>query len=83
MNEMTAIIKKIKIGKVDYYTELMVSCTMDMDGAGCVLTFSIPQIKQMMEDCNIYDDVFSLVGKPCQIKGGWGERCEFIRMWKA
>jgi len=79
---MVAIIEKIVIGKTDHYKGITARLTMNMDGSGCLLIFSMEQIAKMMEDAGIYDDVMKLVGKPCWILGGWGEMCEFERMWK-
>ena len=80
--ERTAIITKVVVGHVDHYTEIMMSCTFNMDGLGCTLSFSIPQAKVMMKDARVYDDIQALTGKPCQVKGAWGRSCKFVRMWK-
>lgn len=81
--EKTAIIKKLVIGRVDHYKDIMASATMDMNGLGCVLTFSMEELKSMMDDAKVYDNCQSLVGKPCQILAEWGKTCKFLGMWKA
>ena len=79
---MTAIIKSATVGRVDHYSDLMLSCTFDMNGSGTGLIFTMKQAKQMMEDVGIYDDVLSLVGKPCEIYVDEKNTCHFQEMWK-
>ena len=80
--EKTAIIKKLVIGRVDHYKDIVGSATMDMNGLGCVIIFSMDELKQMMDDAKVYNDVQSLVGKPCQVLAEWGKTCKFLGMWK-
>ena len=78
----TALIENVKVGRVDHYEDIVITLTFNMNGSGCMLTFSFEQIKKMMIDSKVYDDIQGLVGKPCEILGGWGQACEFLGMWK-
>lgn len=78
----TAIIKSLRVGRVDRLKGIVFTCEFDMNGSGCALSFSSEQILKMMEDTKCYDDVQELVGLPCELNAGWGESCSFIGMWK-
>jgi len=78
----TAIIKSIRVGKVDHCKGIILSCDFDMNGTGTGLTFSMDEAAKMMDDCKIYDNINSLVGKPCEIYIDDKNTCHFKGMWK-
>ena len=78
----TAIIEKVKVGRVDHYKNIMLSCTFDMHGTCTSLTFDMEHAHEMMKDIGAYDDIFALVGKPCEIEIDEMNSCHFKGMWK-
>lgn len=79
--EITAIVEKIKVGRVDHYQDIMVSFIANMNGMVVLQIVDMKQALTMMEDAGVYDDITNLNGKPCIIIRN-GMRCEFKEMWK-
>lgn len=80
--EETAIIKWVKIGRVDYHKTIRFTMAFKCHHGEFQNDFSADEVLKMMNYCKVYDDVMGLIGKPCQVEAGWGEQCKFLEMWK-
>lgn len=81
--QKTAIIRKLVVGRVDHYKDIVVRCDFDMNGTGTSLTFTMKEALNMMNDVGIYDNIMGLVGKPCEIFVDDKNTCHFKGMRKA
>ena len=78
----TALITKVLIGRVEYYTDLVATVSFKMKNSVCSLHFSMSEVNKMMEKTNCYDSVNELVGKPCEILIDDKNTCHFKGMWE-
>ncbi len=83
MTIVTAIIESVKIGKVDYHKDLMLTCVFDMNNSSmCNLSLTIDEALKMLDDRKL-NNINELVGEPCEIESeGWGSECKFVGMWR-
>ena len=80
--ECTAIIDSIDIGIPERLLNIWASVKFRTSDDGFfVNNLSIAQISDMLRDTK-KTNVMDLIGMPCQVNAGWGEKCSFIKMWR-
>ena len=79
--EETAIIKKINIGTFEPFNNICALVEFRTISGRFSNYLNLDTVKTMLLDTK-KENVIDLVGLPCQVNAGWGEKCSFIKMWK-